>query len=66
MLGFFRSNWAHFFVNSSKDTPPPPQNLHYGSLSSTSVILSWDPMYTNSGNNPRYYSIHLRKKSKNA
>ncbi|MPC26838.1 Protogenin B [Portunus trituberculatus] len=38
----YASSWAPMVINSSKNHPDPPQNLHYVVLSSTSVLLTWD------------------------
>ncbi|XP_045585005.1 protogenin B isoform X2 [Procambarus clarkii] len=53
----YASSWAPMVINSSNNHPHPPQNLHYVVLSSTSVLLTWDPVYPPS-DKIKAYSIH--------
>ncbi|XP_064099963.1 protogenin-like isoform X2 [Macrobrachium nipponense] len=40
----YASSWAPMLIKSSKNNPDPPKNLRYKVLSSTSVLLEWDPV----------------------
>ncbi|XP_045123177.1 protogenin B-like [Portunus trituberculatus] len=53
----YASSWAPMVINSSKNHPDPPQNLHYVVLSSTSVLLTWDAVLPTS-EKIKAYSIH--------